>query len=113
MAVKPMPMFRILVRPERTFGLPAIRPLYWKVRVFNWSNWYQSYEIALANGLKVQRKYIRECSAYSKLVRISVNLLSISELKFIEKLNKTKCLGITNDQYRYISGIYERQEREF
>jgi len=110
MAVKPMPKFRVLVMPGY---ISRNVPSYWKVRVFDWSQWYQSYEVALKMGISVQTKYIRECSAFSKLGRISVNLLNLADLAFIQKLQRNKCKGITHTQYQYLSGIYERQEREW
>jgi hypothetical protein len=60
--------------------------------------------------LKRERK---ETSAFSMLVALSINLLSMQELSLYKKLAITSCKGISPRQYGYLKGIYERQDREW
>ena len=62
----------------------------------------------------VARRILRdrkEASAFGMVCNTSINLLSIHERQLIEKLQKTKCLGITQRQYGFLKGIYDRQQK--
>lgn len=77
------------------------------------SSWFENYEGATEYALKVYKRYYKEQAAYSRLCQISSNLLSVEERAFYNKLVRTRCKGITKAQYGFLTGIYERQEREW
>jgi hypothetical protein len=62
---------------------------------------------------KKLKRAFKEAAAYSRLVTLSINLLSTDELALVKKLTKSKCAGITKAQYGYLTGIHERQQREW
>lgn len=62
--------------------------------------------------LQIERQNVRELSAWAKLYKLNMRLLTLRETEFIKKLLKNKCFGITKRQYGYLSGIYERQVKQ-
>lgn len=64
---------------------------------------------AFAFWLSIEKQIIKEQKAFSKLLKINERLLSLQELIFIKRLQKSKCLDITKRQYGYLTGIAERQ----
>jgi hypothetical protein len=97
---------KVLIRQDKTTK-------YWKLRVGDYHNWYLSYDAAAIEATKRWLKFYRESAAKSKLDCISQNLLSVRDLDFVKKLHRSNCKGITKAQYGYLSGIYERQEKEW
>jgi len=64
---------------------------------------------AFAYWIHMETRIVRESKAWAKIYKLNIRLLSLHDMKFIQKLLKTKCVGITKRQYGYLSGIYERQ----
>jgi hypothetical protein len=62
---------------------------------------------------KKLKRAFKEAAAYSRLLKISTNLLNTGELSLVKKLTKSKCAGISKAQYGYLTGIYERQQRDW
>jgi len=86
---------------------------YWIVEFRGERKIFEQYEGATNYALKIWKRYYKEQAAYSMLLGISINLLSVEEAEFYTKLSKSKCKGISKAQYGYLKGIHERQEREF
>ena len=57
----------------------------------------------------IEYQLIMEQKAYAKVIALNRVFLNVHEDKFITKLQKCSCIGITKRQYGYLSGILERQ----
>ena len=86
---------------------------YWIVEFRGERKIFEQYEGATNYALKVWKRYYKEQAAYSMVRNLSVNLLTVEEKLFRDKLIKVSCKGITKSQYGYLKGIHERQDREF
>lgn len=85
----------------------------WSVSFNGKTEEFNNPEAAVRWGVKQSKRFYKECAAYSMVCTTAVNLLSIKDSEFIQKLLQSKCVGITKPQYGYIKGIHERQEREW
>jgi hypothetical protein len=87
---------------------------YWSVIHPNGnSTHYEKYEAAFAYVVKKLKRELKEQVAYSRALKISINLLALIERAFVTEMLKCKCIGITKKQYGWIAGIYERQQKEW
>lgn len=97
------------IRKSRTHG-------YWNLQILapiSYSNWFQTHEGAVTKAKQVFTRYRKECSAYSMATQIQFLFLTTIEYEFVYKVLKNKCKGITESQYGYLKGIYERQQRKW
>lgn len=85
----------------------------WRVEFNSITTDFNSNLAAITFADKQWKRYYKEQAAYSMLISLSINLLSIAEAMLHAKLLSTKCKGITKKQYGYLKGIHERQEREW
>jgi hypothetical protein len=84
---------------------------FWTTTINGKATHYTDYDAAFkAISKRLKREY-KEAAAYSRVMKVSINLLAIHEQEFVKKLQKSKCRGITPKQYGYLAGIFERQER--
>jgi hypothetical protein len=86
---------------------------FWQVTINGNTTNYEESAAAYEYARKKLKRVFKEQAAFSRVSKVSVNLLSIDEAKFIRKMIKSKCAGITKAQYGFLAGIYERQEREW
>lgn len=86
---------------------------YWKLRFGSYNNWFLTFEGASEQAKKLWKKYYKESAAYAMAQNISINLLTVVDSEFVKTMVKRKCKGITKQQYGYLKGIHERQEREW
>lgn len=86
---------------------------YWILWFGNINKWFQSFEAAEREGKKIWKRYYKENAAFSMIEKIAQNILTIQELDFVRKLQRSRCKGISLKQYGYLKGIYERQQREW
>lgn len=86
---------------------------YWRVTIDNKTTNYADAAGAYTYAKKYLKRYYKESAAFSMLARISTNLLSEPELAIVKKLRRTRCKGLSPKQYGYLTGIYERQMREW
>lgn len=87
--------------------------IFWTVKTPTCTTSWPTHEGAFQFARKYILRYTKEHAAYSRVLEISMNTLSLNELQLVHKLLKTKCRGITPKQYGYLAGIYERQQREW
>jgi hypothetical protein len=86
---------------------------YWRVTIDGKTTNYADAAGAYTYAKKYLKRYYKESAAFSMVSRLSINLLSESEASIVKKLRRTKCKGLTAKQYGYLTGIYERQMREW
>jgi hypothetical protein len=100
---------KMQIRSQRS----VVGDLFWIVDFNGAVTVYHNVHAAQEAAFKRYKRWYKENGAFSRLSKISDNLLSVEEYQFIQKMRKSKCKGITKAQYGYLVGIYDRQQREW
>lgn len=87
--------------------------IFWLVKTPTTETAYPTCHSAFDYARRYMKRHYKESAAYSRVLQVSTNLLTIQELELVQKLLRNKCKGITSKQYGYLAGIYERQQREW